>query len=50
MATFCLMFLIRFFAIAPQIAPQAIKKVSENAETPDKQWCAWHDSNVRHTA
>ena len=29
MATFCLMFLIRFFAIAPQ----ATKKVSANAET-----------------
>ena len=26
MATFCLMFLIWFFAIAPQIAPQATKK------------------------
>ena len=33
MATFCLMFLICFFAIAPQIAPQATKKVSANAET-----------------
>ena len=33
MATFCLIFLICFFAIAPQIAPQATKKVSANAET-----------------
>ena len=33
MATFCLMFIICFFAIAPQIAPQATKKVSASAET-----------------
>ncbi len=33
MATFCLMFLICFFAIAPQIAHKQQKKVSANAET-----------------